>query len=245
MRIAIQQPHFFPWLGYFDKMAKVDAFVLMDEVQLEKRSPMTRNRILARNGDIRYFTIAANQRGSREKPYREIPLSEDPKWKVSNCRQLQDYYQKAPCYREIMPLLEAFYRQEFQSLCDCTVKSIRLVKELLEIPTELPAQSRLDYDKSQRKSDLVLALCLAAGADTYLAGRGASMRYLEREKFAEKGVEVIFQDFQHPVYPQCNSTAFVPGISTLDMLFNCGVRESRRIFWETVKNGREFDGTEG
>ena len=108
MRVAIQQPHYFPWLGYFDKMAKVDAFILMDEVQLEKRSPMTRNRILDRDGEIRYISIAANQRGHREKAYREILLSEDPKWKMENFCLLQEYYRKASFYCELLPLLERF-----------------------------------------------------------------------------------------------------------------------------------------
>ena len=245
MRVAIQQPHYFPWLGYFDKMAKVDAFILMDEVQLEKRSPMTRNRLLDRDGEIRYISIAANQRGHREKAYREILLSEDPKWKMENFCLLQEYYRKASFYCELLPLLERFYEKDFHSLCDCTVESIRLAKELLEIPTRLLLQSELSYNKEQKKSGLILELCLTVDADTYLAGRGASVNYLDRGQFSENGVQIVFQDFQHPEYHQCHSNTFVPGISVLDMLFNRGIEDSRRIFWENVKRGHEFDETGG
>lgn len=241
MRVAIQQPHYFPWLGYFDKMAKVDQFVLMDTVQLEKRSQMTRNRVLAPNGEIRYISISANQSGHREKEYREIPLSKDTDWRGKNLSILQEYYRKAPFYQEIMTHMEQYFANDFQMLCQCTIASICLVKDFLQIPSRLVLQSELAYDTEQKKSDLILELCLASGANTYVAGRGASVEYLDREKFVKNNINIVFQDFQHPVYPQCNSAEFVPGISVLDMLFNCGIEETRRIFWENVNKSHEFD----
>lgn len=243
MRAAAHQPHYFPWVGYFDKMAKSDQFILMDTVQLEKRSPMTRNRMLAPDGELRYISISANQSGHREKEYREIPLSKDTDWRGKNLSILQAYYRKAPFYQEVMKLLESYFARDFQTLCECTIASVYLVKELLRIPTRPVLQSQLTYDRGQRKSDLILELCLASGANIYVSGRGASMNYLDREKFAENGVKIVFQDFQHPVYPQCNAKEFVPGISVLDMLFNCGIEESRRIFWENVNSTHEFEGS--
>ena len=121
---------------------------------------------------------------------------------------------------------------------------MELVRELLDIQTPLIYQSTIDYDRDNKRSDLVYAICNAIGADTYFSGRGASMTYLDREKFAANGVKIVFQDFQHPVYPQCGRETFVPGVSILDLLFNCGVEESRRIFWETVRSSHEFDGIE-
>lgn len=244
MKAAIQQPHYFPWLGYFDKMAKVDLFVLMDTVQLEKRSQMARNRVLAPNGELHYISISANQSGHREKEYREIPLSKDTDWKRKNLSVLQSYYQKAPFYHEIMTLLEQYFANDFQMLCQCTIASICLIKDILQIPTKLVLQSKLAYDREQKRSDLILELCLSVNANIYVAGRGASVDYLNREKFAEANIKIVFQDFQHPVYPQCNSKKFIPGISILDILFNCGIEETRRIFWENVNNSHEFDGIE-
>ena len=241
MRAAIHQPHYFPWLGYFDKMAKVDQFILMDTVQLEKRSPMTRNRVLNPDGKLGYISISANQNGHREKEYREIPLSKDTDWRMKNLSILRAYYRNAPFYQEIMELIEPYFDSEFQTLCECTISSVQLVKDLLQIPSRLILQSQLSYDRTQKKSDLILALCLASGADIYVAGRGASVDYLNREKFAENSISIVFQDFQHPIYPQCNSAEFIPGISVLDFLFNCGVEEGRRIFWENVNSAHEFD----
>ena len=86
-----------------------------------------------------------------------------------------------------------------------------------------------------------MEICKALGADTYFSGCGASLEYLNREKFNENNVKIIFQDFTHPVYPQIHTTEFVPGISILDMLFNCGIEETKRIFWENVRSTHEFD----
>lgn len=245
MKVAIQQPHYFPWVGYFDKMAKVDAFILMDTVQLEKRSPMTRNRVIAPNGDIKYLTISANQHGHREKAYREIPVSVDPGWKTDNLALIREFYRKAPFFSEIMPLVSKYYENNYPMLCDWTIASIQLVRDLLEIPTRLFLQSSLPYNQEDKKSDLILSLCLIVKADVYMAGRGASMAYLDQTSFKEHGVKIVFQDFQHPVYPQRNTAEFVPGISILDMFFNCGVEETCRIFWENVNSSHELDKMHG
>lgn len=241
MKTAIQQPHYFPWVGYFDKMAKVDTFILLDKVQLEKRSQMTRNRIIAPNGEIRYLTISANQHGHREKAYREIPVSADPGWKTANLSLLREYYRKAPFFSEVMPLVEEYYKNDYPMLCDWTVASIHLVKDLLKIPTRLVLQSSLPYRGNEKKSDLILSLCQVAGTDIYMAGRGASMAYLDQTSFKEHGIKIVFQNFQPPVYPQYTSKKFIPGISILDMLLNCGIEETRCVFWENVNSSREID----
>lgn len=241
MKASIHQPHYFPWMGYFDKMAKADEFVLLDEVQLEKNSLMQKNRVLDKNGGIKYITISAETKGYLGKEYRQINTKDVESWILRQMNALRDYYRKAAYSWEILSLLEVFFRNDFPTLCQWTCASIEWVRTLLDIKTPLVYQSQIDYDRRATRSDLVYALCKAIGADAYFSGRGASVEYLDREKFAENGVRIVFQDFQHPVYPQCNSKEFVPGISILDLLFNCGVEESRRIFWENVNSTHEFD----
>lgn len=241
MRVAIHQPHYFPWLGYFDKMAKADAFVLLDEVQLEKNSLMLKNRILDKNGEVKFITISGETKGFLGREYRDILTKDVDVWKSRQMNAMRDYYRKAAFSGEIIPLLEEFFKQDLPTVCQWTCASIEWVRKLLDVSTPLIRQSEVDYDRESRRSDLVYAICKAIGADTYFSGRGASVEYLDREKFAENGVSIVFQDFQHPVYPQCNSAEFIPGISVLDMLFNCGIEESRRVFWENVRAAHEFD----
>lgn len=241
MKTAIHQPHYFPWLGYFDIMAKADIFILMDEVQMERRSYMIRNRVLDTKGEIKYITISADTQGFLEKQYREIPVKDTDVWTARQKSVLKEYYRWAKHRDEILPVVNAFLENRYETVCQWTCASIQLIAGLLEIKTPLVYQSALDYDRESKKSDLVLALCKAVGADISFTGRGGSMEYLDREAFAANGVTPCFQDFKHPVYPQCSGGEFVPGISVLDMLFNCGVEESRRIFWETVKSAHEFE----
>lgn len=241
MRAAIHQPHYFPWIGYFDKMAKADVFVLLDQVQFEKGSQMIRNRVLAPTGEIKFLTISGDTKDFLNREYRELAVKDVPDWTTRQMNAIKSYYRKVPGAKEMLPLLEEFFQRSDSTICQWVCGSIELVRRLLDIRTPLIYQSEIDYDRQNRKSDLVYAVCKSIGADTYFSGRGASAEYLDREKFAENGVRIVFQDFTHPVYPQCNSKEFVPGISVLDMLFNCGIEESRRIFWENVRSTHEFE----
>ena len=241
MKTAIHQPHYFPWIGYFDKMAKADTFVILDQVQFEKGSQMIRNRVLDGNGEIKYITISGETKDFLNREYRELLTKDIPAWTARQMNALQNYYRKAKYKDEILPVLEKFFCADYTTICQWTCGSMKLVKALLEIPTPLLYQSEIDYDRENKRSDLVYAICNAVGADTYFSGRGGSMTYLDREKFAENGVNIVFQNFSHPIYCQCNTSEFVPGVSILDMLFNCGIEESRRIFWENVNSTRESE----
>ena len=244
MKAAIHQPHYFPWIGYFDKMAKADTFVILDQLQFEKGSQMVRNRVLDGNGEIKYITISGDTKDFLNREYRELLTKDVEGWTVRQMNALRNYYRKAKYQAEIFPLLEQFFQKDFKTICEWTCASMELVRELLEIKTPLIYQSDIQYDRDNKRSDLVYAICNAIGADTYFSGRGASMTYLNREKFAENGVKIVFQDFKHPVYPQCSTSEFVPGVSILDMLFNCGITESRRIFWENINAAHEFEKNE-
>lgn len=241
MKVAIQQPHYFPWVGYFDKMAKADCFVLMDSVQLEKRSNMLRNRVIDPNGNMKFISIQGNYHGYQHMEYRQMPTVNIEEWTTEHLNVLKNYYKDAPYIEEIIPILNQFYCGEYATVCEWTCASIWLIRDILEVTTPLIYQSDLAYDRAQKKSDLILELCKASHANFYLSGRGASVEYLNREKFVENNIKIVFQDFTHPIYPQIHTPEFVPGISILDMLFNCGIEESRRIFWENVRSTHEFD----
>lgn len=234
MIVSIHQPHYFPWFGYFDKMAKSDMFVLLDEVQFEKGSQMIRNRVIDNNGEIKYITISANTKDYLNKPYRELETKNIDVWTQKQKNVLQNYYRNSEFYKEIFPIFSEFLSREYSTVCEWTVESINLVKKILEIDTPIMLQSEIEYDHTKKRSDLVYAICNALGAKEYLSGRGASMEYLDREKFMENGVQIVFQDINHPIYNQCNTDVFIKGISIIDMLFNCGILKTKEIFWEAV-----------
>ena len=239
MRIAIHQPHYFPWLGYMNKMAKVDRFVLMDEVQLTDKSNMFRNQFLTKAGSTRYLTVCFVKKGYMEKPFCEVELNPQVNWQKDHVNFLKDTYRKAPYFEEIWPHIEPLFEKKFSTLYEVDVESLTIIKNLLAIPTEIILQSDLDYDRNTQKNELVLSLCQAAGADEYLSGNGAR-KYMDLEPFDQAGVHVEFQQFSHPVYPQIHSEEFVPNLSSLDLLFNCGIEQSRRLFHENARQYHEF-----
>lgn len=239
MKVAIHQPHFMPWLGYFDKMKKVDKFILMDMVQLENKSYMCRNRILNRNGEIVYLTVPCKKKGYREKEYREIEIDNTDKWQ-KRCRQiLYDSYRGTPYIREVLDVLEPLFENKYEYLIEVVCESIFLFKEILGIETELVLQSSLNIEKKvtvedeckeiKRNRD-VLDICLAVDADVYITGSGKSLTFLNKDSFVQKGIEVYVQDYSCPIYTQYFSKDFIANLSMADLLANCGIKRVREIF---------------
>ena len=234
MIVAAHQPHYFPWLGFFDKMAKVDRFVLMDEVQLTYRSRMFRNKFLAKSGNERYLTVSFSREGFMSKSFNEVPLNPHVDWQLEHANFLKDTYAKTPGFKEVWPRVEPVFATPYHFVSEVAIDSLTIVRDLLDIPTEMVLQSTLSYDHSAVRSNLILALCQATGADIYLSGRGAQS-YMEIDTFGAAGIGVEFQSFESVVYPQISAQEFVSGLSSLDLLFNCGISQSRAMFWDNVR----------
>lgn len=235
MNIAMHQPHYFPWLGYFDKIAKVDTFVILDCVQLEKGSQMIRNRVLSDTGEIKYITISADTKNFLGREYRDILIKNPEEWKTKQINVLKNYYRRANYREEGLKLFMNFLENDYPTLCEWTCESIKLGCKILDINTNIIYQSDIKYKDEGKKSDLVLSICKALGGDCYFSGRGGSIAYLDREKFIESKIKIVFQDFEHPVYNQCDYENFVPGLSILDIIFNCGIAGTKELFWEKCK----------
>jgi len=99
---------------------------------------------------------------------------------------------------------------------------------MLEIDLKVIKQSDLDYDRSKRKSDLIIELLNAAGASCYISGTGAK-DYQNELDFHKAGIELRYQEFKHPIYSQKNTNGFIPGMSAIDLLMNLGANESAKL----------------
>ena len=236
MIVAIHQPHYFPWLGYFDKMVKSDAFVLLDEVQFEKGSQMIRNKVVDSNGCPKYITISANTDGFLDRKYKDLQIKNLREWTGKQLNQLKNYYRKAQGFEEVYPLVEGFLKADYDTVCEWTCASIEFLCKLLNIQTPRILQSSVVYDRSCSKSDLVLEICKSLNADVYFSGRGGSVNYLDKQKFLNNKIQIEFQDFEHPIYKQKNAEVFLPGVSTLDALFNCGIEGTKQLIWGNARN---------
>lgn len=238
MKAAIHQPHYFPWLGYMDKMAKADQFVILDEVQLTDRSPMIRNKFLGYNGKEEMLSLSIQKKGYREKKTKDIKLFDIQEVQSRHKKYFEYNYKKAAFYEEIMGQLQQIFEKAYVNLIDIEMDTVIMIRNWLGIQTQLVYQSELDYDRESKKGDLMQALSRAVGADVYISGNGAR-KYMDEKKFAEEGIRVVYQDFSYPVYQQFGRKDFVPNLSSLDMLFHLGIDGARKVFWDNVEKGKE------
>ncbi len=244
MRVSIHQPCFLPWLGYLQRMASADVFVLLDHVQFERANYQNRTRIRARSGvpgrpdEARWLTVPVLQRSRSERiADKEIDNHGEGArhWSAVASATLRHAYRDAPFFAAHFRAVDEVLHAGWRRLSELDEALLGVLREAFDIRTPLVRSSELDVRGA--KSDLVLDICRALGADEFLGGLGGSRRYLDTAAFAAAGVRVIWQDFRYPVYPQRGDGPFLHGLSSLDLLFNCGPA-GRRLFidaWENPK----------
>lgn len=232
--VAIHQPHYFPWLGYLDKMAKVDEFIVMDDVQFTDGSPMSRNKLLQIDGQSKLLSLCVAKKGYMDKPTKELKLSNWPKTRKKHRSFIEMNYKRTPYYDEIMSQVLPIFETDFATLLEVDLATMNVLRDIFDIETPLIMQSTLAYDTQAKNNDLVLSLCEAIGADGYLSGRGAR-EYMDDESFERSGVTVRYQLFESPVYAQCRQQEFVSGLSSLDLAFQYGIEGARSVFRSNMR----------
>ncbi|HQU71579.1 MAG TPA: WbqC family protein [Calditrichia bacterium] len=218
--LAIHQPNYIPWLGYFYKLANCDVFVYLDAVQFPRgQSFSPRNRIKTPNGSA-YLTIPLDRSRAVEGKltYNEV-LFADRKWIAKHLRSVEMSYKKTPHFDEIFTL----FRQELEqreTFVDLTIGLIDTFADYLGITTRRVRLSEILGDFGQ-KSHLIVDCCRAMEAGIYFSGTGGGKEYNDEEILAGSGIRLEYSRFEHPVYPQLWGE-FESHLSILDVLFNCG-----------------------
>lgn len=234
-RVGIHQINYFPWVGYFNKMAKSDLFVFLDEVQLADRGFSTRTPIITSTGKNAYLSVSVEKRGHREKKFSEILLNSSVDWKEKQLNFIKGNYSKCAYYNETMSLIGDIFTTDFKTLMDVNLLSVEIIKDAFEIRTRTILQSEVHYDVNSRKSDLMLDLVIGCGGDVYLSGNGAR-KYMSLREFNDNKVDVQYLCFTPFEYKQQGEHEFIEGLSVLDMLFNEGIENSRALFWNNMQN---------
>ena len=219
MKIAIHQPHYLPWLGYFAKWAAADLFVFLDTVQYEKNGWQNRNRIKTREGP-RWLTVPV--RAKLGTPIRDVMVDSGQPWRARHVAAIESAYNGAPCWGRYRDELHALYDRDWPRLAPAAIASAEWLagKLGLTTPTRLASDIELPETPPGDATARLVALCRAAGADTYLAGRDGA-RYMDIGQFTAAGIAVETQQYEHPIYKQEHGE-FVPSLSTLDLLLMHG-----------------------
>ena len=227
MVVAIHQPEHLPWLGFFNKMANADEFIVLDNVQYCKRNFQNRNRILV-NGVGTYISVPVELEKYREKTIADMEIYSDSvvPWKSKYLKMIEYNYKHHPFFGEYFPFFEDLVEKDITNLCQFNMEIIQFFAQQLQIVTKIVMASSLA--PQGRKSDLILDISKRAGANVYLSG-SAGRNYMDLPKYYEDGVEVWFNDFEHPVYHQKGSDTFVSHLSVLDLLMNVGGTDGKKI----------------
>ncbi len=222
--LAVHQPIFLPWPGFFHKAAHADHLVLLDDVQFPTgRTWLTRNRLKSETGEL-WLTVPVLRRHRGRQSIRDVEIHDAIGWREKHLGGLRQNYVHAPYVADYAPGIEAIYRRRHTKLAELSIQLIRFLLAALSMPTSVTLQSELGVTGGG--TELLAALCERLGADRLLTLSSAE-KHIGTGVLVERGIEIVRARFHPPVYPQLWGD-FIYNLSTLDLLLNCGPR-SREI----------------
>ncbi|QCJ40989.1 hypothetical protein FAY30_03170 [Bacillus sp. S3] len=229
MKIAIMQPTYLPWAGYFHMMSNTDFFIFLDDVQFSKGSWQQRNKILLKD-QAKYLTIPVLTGGEKQQLIKDVKTDLTKLWKKKHLLTLQQTYGKHPYFHEIKDLLNHFYQNDTLLLADFTMALTKEIAQLLGIRTNIRKSSELPV--SGRKSEYLINVCHYLGAEVYLSARG-SKDYIEQEGlFSKSNIKVEYHDYIPGQYTQKHHEGFISHLSIIDVLANLGIHKTREYILE-------------
>jgi hypothetical protein len=234
--VAIHQPNFFPWLGYFAKLRRADVFIVMDNAQFPKTGGNWSNRVrIAMQDQARWLTVPVVRAYHGTRTCAEMAIDDAHPWRPQLLKTLRTYYSRAPFFARVFPVVEGLLENPTDRLAEFNVGAIRALAAAVQLDaakmilgTTLPCDGKA--------TDLLVSMVRAVGGTGYLCGGGAG-GYQEDDKFAAAGLDLVYQHFRHPIYSQSNAREFLPGLSIVDALMNCGFEGTSRLLAGEVDPG--------
>lgn len=228
MIVTIMQPAYLPWLGFFDRIAASDVFIVLDHVAIDRNSKTkfaNRNRIRTAQG-WSWLTVPIRSKGKhRDLLLNEIEVNNETNWRAKHWRAIELNYRRAPYFDDYAPQFQAMFEAAWTHLTALNAAGLKIFMEALSIDKKVLLSSELGCEET--KDRLIVELCRKAGAATYLSGP-FGRDYLDPAAFQSAGIELLFHDYDHPAYRQCFD-GFEPYMSTIDLLFNCGAESAQTL----------------
>lgn len=218
MNVTIHQPEHIPWLGFFHKINMADVYVVLDNVQYRRRYFQNRNKIRTKDG-YQWMTVPLEKEDRDELLIKDARIAnEDLKWKKRNIENIYHNYCKTPYFKYYWDEFKDIYSKDYLLLAELNFALLSFFFKKLGIKREIQLTSTLNV--SGDKGDLILNICKALNAETYISGISGK-EYLDLKLFHDASINVVFQEFHHPIYKQLHEP-FIPCMSVIDLLFNHG-----------------------
>ena len=230
MKLALMQPYFFPYIGYFQLLNAVDHFVIYDDCQYIKQGWVNRNRYL-NNGSPVYFTLPVSKGSMHDLM---VDKTIQPQWLKKEAKKflksLKQSYSKAE-NSELLDFIESVVLFESSDMVDYVENSIVKVCDILDIKTTISRSSLLGCDLSNNGQDRVLDVCKKLKATTYINPVGGAELYSKSE-FSDQGIKLYFHKTSKIEYMQVGKEEHIPYLSIIDMLLNNGVEKTKSMLRE-------------
>jgi hypothetical protein len=232
MVVAINQPCYLPWRGFFALMRLADTFVFYDDVQFTSntaKSFFSRVQLKTEHGR-RWLTVPVRKAGRFGQLIKEAAILPDARWQRQHCEMTRRALRDAPFAEAVEPILRLISGTEWALLADLNLSTTRCIAETLGIRPELRVSSELGIAGSG--SQRVLDICRKLGATKYVTGHGA-VNYLRHEDFEAAGIAVEYIDYSLAPYPQLHG-AFDPYVTVLDVIANTGPEAPAQVQGATI-----------
>lgn len=216
LKLSIHQPNYLPWIGYFDKLDQSDCSVFLDQAKLAHRSVTNRNYILSPKGKL-LLTVPLKK---GEEIINKVRIANCTNWKSKHWAAMEANYKKAPFWSLYMAQFKEIYDQEWDYLYELNIRLIELICRILTIDVKFYRESDFGEDFG-KGSERIANIAKKLSAETYISGKGAQA-YNNPEDFSSKGIELVYQNFQHPIYQQRWGGNFTKNLSIIDLIFNKG-----------------------
>jgi hypothetical protein len=217
MKLAIMQPYFFPYFGYFQLINSVEKFIIYDDVQYIKNGWINRNKILSSNKE-HIITVPLTD-SSSNKLIKDIAIVPSQMWRIKLVKTIEHSYRKSPFYEDVFPLLKEILFSEVNHISNLNTNSIIRINEYLGIQTEIIKSSEIYKNEQLKGQSRIIDICLKEKANHYINPIGG-MNLYEKNKFKIENIDLSFIKTNLTEYAQFGNT-FMPSLSIIDvMMFN-------------------------
>lgn len=225
MIVSIHQPDYISYLGYFYKISKSDVFVFLDDAQFSNDNMHHRNRIKTPQGECRLKIPVEQHLGDL---INEVRTKDELKWKEKHLKTIEMNYKKAPFFEKLFPQFQELLLKNYSNLAELNIAVNIWIIKGFGFKAKLYRSS--DMDISTVREERVIDIVKAFDGDVYISGNGAKA-YQVDDHFAKRGIKLVYTDYKPVEYmQQWKKVGFLPYMSTLDYLFNCG------FDWQYIEN---------
>ncbi|MDC3284943.1 WbqC family protein [Flavobacteriaceae bacterium] len=226
-KISIHQPHFLPWLGYFNKIIHADMFVVLEQVQYRKNYFQNRCKIKGNNKDL-WLSLPVKK--SSSSLIRDVELINNKKDRLKIIKTLMQYYSKTKYFDNYFQEIKEILLNDELKLSRLNNQLLKKFLDILKIDTEIKFCK--DFTENQDPNLRLIEICKNSNSDTYISGVGGK-NYLDISLFEKNNIKVQFQNFNSNIEYSQVGDSFLPGLSILDVLFNVGAEQTKDIIYNS------------